>query len=84
MKTPPNAADWSSTKTNWKAVYPDGKSNPGTCATRESPPANAVKKKSGKMIEGTSSDGFVKTFFNVRQATPEATGQILTSGPAFP
>ena len=24
VKTPPNAADWSRTKTNWKAVYPFG------------------------------------------------------------
>ena len=34
------------------------------------------------MSDGKKSAGFVKTFFSVRQATPEATGQILTSAPA--
>ena len=24
VKTPPNAADWSSTKQNWKPAYPGG------------------------------------------------------------
>ena len=24
VNTPPNAADWRSTNTNWKAVYPGG------------------------------------------------------------
>jgi hypothetical protein len=41
-----------------------------------------VKKKRGKRSEGKRSDGLVKTVFNVRHATPEATGQILTSAPA--
>ena len=44
-----------------------------------SPPANATKKKSGKISEGRSRDGFVKTFFIVRHATPCATGQNLMS-----
>jgi hypothetical protein len=43
-----------------------------------------VKKKSGKSNEGKKSDGFVKTFFSVLQATADATGQILTSGGASP
>ena len=34
------------------------------------------------MSDGKKSAGFVKTFFSVRHATPEATGQILTSAPA--
>ena len=36
-----------------------------------------MKKKSGNSSEGKSSDGFVKTFFSVRHATPEATGESL-------
>jgi hypothetical protein len=82
VKTPPNAADWIRTKQNWNAVYPGGKSKPGSWSTCESPPANAAKKKSGKISDGNRSAGLVKTFFSVRHATPEATGQILTSAPA--
>ena len=51
--------------------------------TCERPPANATKKKSGKTSEGSRRDGFVKTFFIVRHATPCATGQNLTSLAAF-
>ena len=40
-------------------------------ATCESPPANAVKKKSGNRIDGSSSAGVVTTFFIVRHATPD-------------
>jgi hypothetical protein len=36
----------------------------------ESPPAKAVKKKSGKTTDGISRDGFVRTLCRVRQATP--------------
>ena len=42
-----------------------------------------MKKKSGKISDGKKSDGFVKTFFSVRHATPEATGQSLTFQAAF-
>jgi hypothetical protein len=41
-----------------------------------------VKKKSGKMSEGKKREGFVNTFFSVRHATPDVTGQILMSAPA--
>src|SRR5207247_11193386 len=75
VKTPPNAADWSRTNTNWKAVYPFGKSKPGMLSTRDSPPANAVKKKSGKIIPGRNSDGVVNTLCSTRQATANATDQ---------
>src|SRR5215204_2387362 len=84
VKTPPNAADWIRTKQNWNAVYQGGKSNPGTFSTCDSPPAKAVKKKSGKISEGKKSAGFVKTFLSVRHATPAATGQILMSARADP
>ena len=83
VKTPPNAADWSSTKTNWKAVYPGGKSKPGTCPTLERPPAKAVKKNSGKMIDGSRNDGLVTKLWIVRQATASVTSRKrLTSAPA--
>ena len=59
VKTPANAADCSRMKTNWNAVYPVGKSNPGICETRERPPANAVKKKSGNASEGSRNAGLV-------------------------
>ena len=73
MNTPPKAADWSSTNTNWNAVYPLGKSKPGMLSTRDSPPANAVKKKSGKINPGSSSEGVVNTLCSTRQATAIAT-----------
>jgi hypothetical protein len=41
-----------------------------------------VKKKSGKRIDGISSEGFVKTLWSVRQATPWATATVLMSGPS--
>jgi hypothetical protein len=77
VNTPPNAADWSSTNTNWKAVYPGGKLKPGMLLTRERPPAKAVKKKSGNRIPGTSSAGVVYTLCRTRHATASATDQKL-------
>src|SRR5215212_494196 len=79
VKTPPKTADCNSTKANWKAVYPLGNAKPGSLSTRESPPANAVKKKSVKISDGSSSDGFVSTLCNVRQATARATAKVLTA-----
>ena len=46
---------------------------------RESPPAKAVKKKSGKTRDGIRSDGFVNTLWSTRQATPSATDKVLMS-----
>jgi hypothetical protein len=37
---------------------------------REAAGEGSAKKKSGKMSEGRSRDGFVKTLWSVRQATP--------------
>ena len=42
-------------------------------STRERPPANAVKKKSGKINPGSRSDGVVNTLCSTRQATANAT-----------
>jgi hypothetical protein len=36
------------------------------------------------MIDGIRIAGVVATFFSVRNATPDATSQILTFGPASP
>src|SRR4029450_9940531 len=47
----------------------------GMLSTRESPPANAVKKKSGKIIPGRNSDGVVNTLCSTRHATANATDQ---------
>ena len=47
-----------------------------------SPPANAVKKNSGKAIDGISSALFVKKLCSIRHATPSATASVLTSAPA--
>ena len=77
VNTPPNAADWSRTNTNWNAVYPFGKSKPGMLLTRDSPPANAVKKKSGKIIPGRNNDGVVNTLCRTRHATANATDRKL-------
>src|SRR5436189_3197336 len=83
VNTPENAADCSTTKTNWKAVYPSGKSKPGTSVMRESPPTKAVKKKSGNSSDGRMNDGFVKKVCTWRQATPLATLKIsLTCAPS--
>ena len=50
--------------------------SPGPRRPARGPPANAVKKKSGNTSDGNRIDGFVKTLFSVRQATPDATGQM--------
>ena len=73
VNTPPNALACSSTKTNWNAVYPDGKSKPGTLPMFDRPPANATKKNSGKIRLGSSSCGFFKKRRVLRVATAEAT-----------
>src|SRR4029453_17236362 len=84
VKTPPKTADCNSTKANWKAVYPLANVKPGSLSIRESPPANAVKKKSGKISDGSSSDGFVSTLCSVRHATALATANVLTAvAPTF-
>src|SRR6266516_3426514 len=84
VKTPENAADCSRTNTNWKAVYPSGKSNPGTCRIRANPPTNAVKKKSGNSSDGNRKDGFVKNVCACRHATALATSNTsFTSAPAL-
>ena len=54
-------------------MYPFGKSKPGMLSTRERPPANAVKKKSGKINPGSRSDGVVNTLCSTRHATANAT-----------
>ena len=72
-KTPPNAALWMNTKTNWKLVYPDGKSNPGTEAKLDSPPAKASRNTSGKMIAGRMSAGFLDVTSRLRRATAAET-----------
>src|SRR3954468_25113695 len=74
VKPPPKAADCSSTKTNWKAVYPVGKSKPGTSPIAERPPAKETKKKSGKTSAGTRKDGLVRKLWMLRQATAGAMG----------
>src|SRR4029450_12336505 len=81
VKTPPKTADCNSTKANWKAVSPLGNPRPGSLSIRESPPANAVKKKSGKISDGNRSDGFVSTLCSVRHATALATANVLTAMP---
>ena len=43
------------------------------CEIPASPPANAVKKKSGKTIDGISSDLLWKKLCSIRHATPCAT-----------
>jgi hypothetical protein len=40
-----------------------------------------MKKSIGNMSDGKRIEGVVSTFFIVRQATPEATGQTLTDAP---
>src|SRR4051812_9043781 len=77
VNTPANALDWISTKTNWNAVYPDAKSKPGIESTRDRPPANAVKKNSGKISDGRISAGFVKTLWMLRAAVASATDVVL-------
>ena len=44
-------------------------------STLDSPPANAVKKKSGKINPGRNSEGVVNTLCRTRQATANATDQ---------
>src|SRR5205814_2904376 len=73
VKTPENAADCSTTNTNWNAVYPVGKLKPGTSLIRDRPPTKAVKKNSGKRTDGRKKDGFVKKLCACRHATPFAT-----------
>ena len=90
VKTPPKAADWSSTKTNWKAVYPAGKSKPGSPDSWDRPPTNAVKKKSGNAMDGMRMFGVVSALCVVRQPTASATERYacqvprLTCGPSSP
>jgi hypothetical protein len=59
-------------QTNWKAVYPAEKSKPGTCSTRESPPAKATKKKRGNSV-GVRNAALVKNLYTWRRATAYAT-----------
>ncbi len=66
VNTPPNTADCRSTNTNWNPVYPPRKSNPGTCLSRDRPPANATKFASGNSIGGSNSDGFLSRMVDWR------------------
>ena len=50
--------------------------SPATLLTAESPPANAVKKKSGISIGGRKSSGFVTRLCSRRQASPPATERV--------
>ena len=61
----------------------DGKSNPGTSPSPDSPPANAVKKNSGKISDGSRYAGLVRMLWSDRQATASATCTCrLMSAPA--
>ena len=79
VNTPPNALAWKQTKTNWNEVYPAGKSKFGALLIPERPPANAVKKKSGKSTLGTRSAGLGNALWSPRQATDRATDRVRRS-----
>src|SRR5271154_4477008 len=57
VNRPENIADWHITNTNWKAVYPAGKVNPGTLPSADSPPAKLAKNPRGKIGEGNPRSG---------------------------
>ena len=55
-----------------------GSRSPERCEIPERPPANAVKKNSGKTSDGISSDLFVRKLCRLRQATPCATARAVS------